>query len=189
MIPIWHGWFWRELVCFYTQFPTWETYQTLLHYNFLFSLLTWYNVPCATPLQFHYKQNIVICSQERLIGQEGEWGVLLGPQISQGLNWCNLLDKYYKVYCRTPVFACLSQVFCKSYHIYWEVISMSYIHIISYNSIIREPGLDIVHLYYRGRDTFITNDCPRAFRMFPYFIFLEKFLCFSGSGHPLSVSG
>jgi len=164
MIPIWHGWFWRDLVCLYTQSPTWEPYQALLDYNFLFSLLTWCNVPRAIPMQFHYKQNIVIYSQEQLIGQEGEWGVLLGPQTSKDINWCNLLDKYYKVYCRAPVFTWLSQVFCKSYHVYIQVISISNVHMIACHSIIRELGLDKVHLCYRRYRHFFYKWLSQSFQ-------------------------
>lgn len=130
-----------------------------------FLIFTLNLMQCATchSSQFHYKQNIVICSQEQLIGQEGEWGVLLGHQTSKDINWCNLLDKYYKVYCRAPVFTWLSQVFCKSYHVYIQGISVSNIHMIACHSIRRECGLDIVHLRYRGVDKWLSQGFQECF--------------------------
>lgn len=92
-----------------------------------------------------------------------KWGVLLGHQTSKDINWCNLLDKYYKVYCRAPVFTWLSQVFCKSYHVYIQVISVSNVHMIACHSIRRECGLDIVHLRYRGVDKWLSQGFQECF--------------------------
>ena len=105
--------------------------------------------------------------------EEWVWGTLVGDQTSKNINWYNLLDKF------TGWGLCLlgcPKCFPDNTKCTYEQIFMLSVYTVISQSIYWGASTDIVHWLESQTftDTFIPNDCPKAFSTVSLFYLFKQ---------------